>query len=78
MQNRELGHHLRCHTLTLFNRGFLYVFICAFLVERVYLLWTILGLEFCIPDCILTLTTSLMDLLDPVSRFADAAAAPVE
>jgi hypothetical protein len=38
----------------------------------------ILGLELRIPDCILTLAAALMDFLDPVGRFADAAAAPVE
>ena len=33
MQNSELsGHHLRCHTL--FTHGFLYVCICAFLVNE--------------------------------------------
>jgi len=34
--------------------------------------------ELCIPDCVLTLAAALMDFLDPVGRFADAAAAPVE
>jgi hypothetical protein len=43
-----------------------------------YLGWAILGLKLCIPNRILTLTATLMDFLDPISRFADATAAPVE
>lgn len=36
------------------------------------------GLKLCIPNRVLALAAALMDLLDPVSGFADAAAAPVE
>jgi hypothetical protein len=38
----------------------------------------LVSLELCTPDGVLTLTAALMDFLDPVRRFADAAAAPVK
>lgn len=54
-------------------------YVCAFLVLECKLSGlAILGSKLCIPNCIVTLTATLMEFLDPISRFADATAAPVE
>ena len=55
-----------------------FVYVRMYVLSLYYLGWAILGLKLCIPNCILTLTAALMDFLDPISRFADATAAPVE
>lgn len=75
-------HHLDVFRLILMISGHpplkhgLYMWIsCAFLLSAV---WRIFSLEGCVPDGVRTLAAAPMDLLDPIRRLADAAAAPVE
>lgn len=58
----------------------IYIYMCC-LCSRVQICcWALCSFssELCTPDGAVVLPTSLMDLLHPIRRFADAAAAPVE